>query len=643
MDHEGASVSNEVEPQTRGTRVPAAEPRTTRDARRGPSPESRVRLLRSLLALAVLVMGVVDVWSALLSHPSDRLLAIRRFVPTDVLDTSRTFTLMAGALLLVTAWGLRRGKRRAFVAALFLCAVSVPVNLLKALDVEEATVATALMFMLGVSGEAFRVKSREFSLRNLRAGFVFLGLGFVAYAILGCWVVTARLGQGGSLRLALAEAAYQTLGIGGGAIHLRPGLKVSQLRMVNWYLDSLSLVGVTFLVSIAIAALRPVTHRRQRGEDVRRVSELVERYGDSSVTSFALQPDVDYFFSANRRAVIAYRFEADTLLTVGDPIGPPDELPSLLEAFERHCREHDWGFAFFQARPQYLELYARRGWQALHIGEDPVLPVTRFTLEGSAIGQVRRVVRKLEGDGLVARMFVPDSNPFDPLDDPERLGDQMRAISDEWLRHHPGGEKGFCMGRFDLHTLDRSWLAVAWNPEALRVEAFVTWVPIPARRGWTLDLMRRRGDAPTGVMEFLVVKSVETARERGDALVSLSLSALVRVDEPPAPAAETLEASADADGDSSPEPGAPESGTESAAPVHAPHDVRDFPRVREFLMQHLARYYDFQNLFRWKRKFDPLYEDRYLVYPDAMSLPRVAIALVRAQSPAGVLSYLRGS
>src|SRR5438552_8245744 len=346
--------------------------------------ESRTSLKRTLLSLAVAAMGAVDVWSALLSHPSDRLLAIRRFVPTDVLDTSRTFTLMAGTLLLVTAWGLRRGKRRAFVAALFLCAVSVPVNLLKALDVEEATVAAALMFLLGVSGEAFHVKSREFSLRNLRAGFVFLGLAFVAYAVVGCWFVAARLGQGGSLHVAIAEAAYQTLGIGSGVLHLRPGLHASQLRVANWYLDSLSVVGVSFLVSLGIAVLRPVTHRRQRGEDVRRVGELVERYGDSSVASFALQPDVDYFFSANRRAVIAYRFEADTLLTVGDPIGPPDELPSLLEAFERHCREHDWGFAFFQARPQYLDLYAQRGWQALHIGEDPVLPTARFTLEGPA-------------------------------------------------------------------------------------------------------------------------------------------------------------------------------------------------------------------------------------------------------------------
>ena len=123
----------------------------------------RQRFTRRALALAVAAMGAVDLWSALLSHPSDRLLALRHLIPTEVLDTSRTFTLLAGALLLVTAWGLRKGKRRAFVAALLLCAVSVPVNLFKAFDFEEASAATALMFLLGISGQAFQVKSRELS------------------------------------------------------------------------------------------------------------------------------------------------------------------------------------------------------------------------------------------------------------------------------------------------------------------------------------------------------------------------------------------------------------------------------------------------------------------------------------------------
>src|SRR5262245_16975197 len=138
-------VATPVSPGSRGVRsVPGAAL---------PPPPSRPprshTVRRVVLSLAVAVMGCIDLLSALLSHPPERLVALERLVPTEVLDSSRTFTLLAGSLLLVTAWGLRRGKRRAFVAALFLCAVSVPVNLFKAFDVEEATVASALMLALG--------------------------------------------------------------------------------------------------------------------------------------------------------------------------------------------------------------------------------------------------------------------------------------------------------------------------------------------------------------------------------------------------------------------------------------------------------------------------------------------------------------
>src|SRR6059036_1987483 len=172
------------------------------------------RWTRHALALAVAAMGAIDLWSALLSHPPERLLALRRLVPTEVLDTSRTFTLLAGWLLLVTAWGLRRGKRRAFVLAMFLCALSVPVNLLKAFDFEEATVATALMFALGVSGDAFRVKSRSWSLGALRSGAMWGALALLVYALVGSWVLEHALGINPSLRRAFADAGYRMFGIG---------------------------------------------------------------------------------------------------------------------------------------------------------------------------------------------------------------------------------------------------------------------------------------------------------------------------------------------------------------------------------------------------------------------------------------------
>ncbi len=559
---------------------------------------------RHALSLAVAALGLVDLASALLSRPPERLLALRHLVPTDVLDTSRTFTLLAGTLLLLTANGLRRGKRRAFVTALFLAAVSVPVNLLKAFDFEEATVAAGLMFVLGVNGDAFTVKSRAFTFRGMVAPILAFALAFVVYAVAGCWLMELLFSpRDASLSHAIGEAIYQTFGIGD------PVLDVERHHsFVRWYLGSISLVGITVLLGFAAAVLRPARHRGRAQADATRVRELMRRYGDSTLSAFAIGDDVDYFFSANGRAVIAYRFESDVLLVIGDPIGPREEMPTLLEAFERFCREHDWVFGFYQVRPEHLRWYRQRGWNAVHIGEDPVLRAGRFTLEGSALGTVRRQVRKLEKAGLVVRHFVPGVNPFDPARDPDRLVDQLRAISHEWVKGKSGGEKGFCMGRFETEALQHVWLAVAWDPKAKRVEAFCTWTPIWARRGWAIDLMRRHRNAPTGAMELLVVNSVLNARERGDELLSLSLSALVKVTAPRGDATEPT--------------------------------VTEDP-ARAFLIQRLSRFYDFQGLFRWKRKFNPDFEDRYLIYPSTLALPRIALALVRAQSPGGLWSYMR--
>lgn len=551
-------------------------------------------------------MGAINLTSALLSHPPERLHALLRLVPTGVLDTSRTFTLLAGALLLLTAWGLRRGKRRAFVAALFLTALSVPVNVLKSFDVEEATVAAGLLFLLGLSGYAFTVKSREISLRAVRSRALWIAVGLAAYAVLGSLWVRVQVTGDASPGAAVAEAAYRLLGIGAPTLPIDAPRFARHHRMVAWFLNSLPLTGVTLLTLLAVSALRPVTHRGRHRTERERTRGLLHLHGGSSVSSFALEPDVDYFFSENRRAVIAYRFESDTLLAIGDPVGPPEELRPILHSFEIFCAEHDWRFAFFQAGPELLPVYRELGWKAIHVGEDPVIQVDRFTLEGSAIGDVRRALNRLSDAGLEARMYFPDEAPLDPASDPDSVYDQMRWVSAEWLRSRSGGEKGFCMGRFSASTVRESWVAVAWNPAARRVEAFVTWVPVWARRGWALDLMRRRADAVPGVMEFLIARSVEEARRRGDGMLSLSLSALSRSDDP-----------ADGRGDV------------------------ELDRTRAFLREHLARFYDFENLFRWKSKFQPELEPRYLVYPGPLALGPVVLALVRAQSPGGFSSYLK--
>ncbi len=588
-----------------------ADPRSTEPARgiRGVETSRRV-----VLSLAVAAMGLVNLASALLSHPPERLKAIRRLVPTELLDTSRTFTLLAGALLLVTAWGLRRGKRRAYVTALLLCAVSVPVNLLKALDIEEAVVAVGLMFLLGISADAFRVRSRGFSRASLKSGAVWFALSLTAYIIVGELALKWNYGVGTSLGLAFRDAGYYLLGIGRPVAIVTWPMPGAEARIVTWYHRSLPLLGLAFVLYLGVGSLRPARHRRRHRAEAAQVAGLLREHGDSTVSAFALADDADYFFSPNRRAVIAYRFEADTLLVIGDPLGPEEELMPLLRSFVQFCRDSDWQCAFFQARPERLELYRAMGFRWVHIGEDPVIRTAPFTLAGGVMGDVRRSVRKCEEAGVSVRHFIPGTNPFGPGSGSEYT-DELRAISNQWLHAHAGGEKTFCMGRFDEHRLDEVWLAVAWNGPHRRVEGFVTWVPVWARHGWALDLMRRRDDALPGTMELLVARSVEMARERGDALMSLSLSALARVGPEHAP------------------------GTDAVPALIPPQPDTD--RAREFLSQHLARFYDFKGLFRWKKKFNPEFEDRYLVYPGPLALPRVALALVRAQSPGGLASYLR--
>ena len=559
---------------------------------------------RVTLSLAVLAMGAIDVASALLSHPPERLLNLERLLPTSVLETSRTFTLIAGALLVLAAWGLRRGKRRAFVFALFLCALSVPVNVLKALDVEEATVAAALLFALGVSGEAFRVKSRELSWRGwTRFAFVAFVV-LVAAATAGAWWIERRFGGGtASLGDAFGAAISGLLGLGPDVALPHPADVGSAARTARWIAGALPVLGLGYACSVAALALRPARHRQRHEEGWRAIEEVARAHATTGVAPFLGAPDMDVFVSPTGRAAIAYRAEADTLLALGDPIGPPEEIAPLLAAFETYCRERDWQFAFFQASPELRAAYEARGWRVLHVGEEPVLDPARFTLEGGAMGDVRRAAHKLEQAGVTVRSFRPPEHAIDPTGpDGEAVLAGVRAVSHAWLAAHPGGEKSFGMGRFDARQLAHRWLLVAQSKEG-RVEAFLTWAPVPAAGGWTLDLMRRRADAPPGVMDLLIARSALEAKERGDLSLSLGLSALVSVN--------------------------PDQGPEEE-------------RVRAFLRRRLGAFYDFEGLFRWKKKFQPRFEDRFLVVPGALALPRVLYALARAQTPGGILPMLRG-
>jgi len=129
---------------------------------------------------------------------------------------------------------------------------------------------------------------------------------------------------------------------------------------------------------------------------------------------------------------------------------------------------------------------------------------------------------------------------------------------------------------------------------------------VPARRAWTLDLMRRRPDSVYGAMEALIVRSIEQAAGRG--IVEVSLGVAPRVI-----------ASGDASGAAD--------------------------RALRAMFWGLDRFQRSRSLHRFKAKFSPCWEDRHLAVPGPSTLPEVLIAVVRAHLPplSGAAVWLRSA
>lgn len=118
--------------------------------------------------------------------------------------------------------------------------------------------------------------------------------------------------------------------------------------------------------------------------------------------------------------------------------------------------------------------------------------------------------------------------------------------------------------------------------------------------------MRRVPDASPGVMELLLVRALERFRCYGAHVVSLGLVAMAD--------------------------------TSQEMPTMEQQLVR-LTTHRLHLMEHR------ETLFNFKQKFQPCWQSRYLVTNSRLSLPKIALAVLRLRnySDWGVARLLRGS
>jgi lysyl-tRNA synthetase, class II len=544
----------------------------------GSSSPGRRRL--RLLALAVSVTGLVNIVSALTPELGGRLEVVGDAITPEVTHLARGATALLGVALVLLGRGIARHRRLAYRAALALLVVSALTHVIKGLDLEEAVVALAVAGLLLRSSSLFTAPTPPARWRTAaRVAVVLIPTAF-AYGIAGFAIRSNRVTPEFSVPGAAHETAARLVGATG-PLHVHGGFG-------SWFPASITVLGFAVVIVIAVAVLAPVTERALAPAVERdRVRRIATRDDGDTLDPFALRHDKCYIFSSDGRAAIAYRYVNGVGLASGDPVGDPAAFADVLGRFLERCTACGWRPAAIGARGDHLGLYESAGLRARYLGDEAIIDVGEFTLEGRRMRPVRQAFNRTKNFGLSAELHR--EGELDPV-----LRRALVGISERHLAGAP--ERGFSMALDGLLTgRDPDCLvAVCRDAEGMPI-AFQRYVPCKAGTGLSLDTMRRDAVGPNGVNERLIVETVLWAREHGIRAVSLNFAAFRGLIEEDA-------------------------------------DLGPLESAQAWLIKRFNPYFQIQSLLTFNAKFNPRWVPRYLVYRSVTDLAPISVAALSAES-----------
>jgi phosphatidylglycerol lysyltransferase len=530
-------------------------------------------LMRLTIALATGLTGLANMLSIILPKPDwDIVLGTW---PVNIHYGMHKLIVVCGFALLMLTCSLIRGKRAAWSTAIIFLFLSTLFRLLSGGQVLTSILTCGLIVLLVICSRFFQARSDPPSLWR---GYLALlgGLGVVTLYTIGGFL----------LLYDQFEPLIDRYGIDHVLLRLftHAHLYLTHGTQAFVFGHVLPMLCLSAMIYGFVMVLRPVAATLFPGEQERQAAATLTRlYGKNSISYFALTKDKSYFFSASGRSVISYVLQGRVAVVAGDPIGPEEEMLATIQQFLAFCSEQDWTTVFWQVRDATVDLYRNAGLHLVKIGEDAIITLQTFTLAGNAMANVRSSAKRAEKEGI--RIVITHGH----VEDSEQRA-QMEHLSRTWLASKGSSEMGFSMGHFDPYGDDEQIYALAVDSNN-KLHAFVTFVPIYGRHGWALDLMRRAEQAAPGTMELLLARSIEYFKKEGSDIVSLGLAPLSN--------------------------------------VHRTDET--FVRTSiDFLTHHFGNPDKNRSLFTFKKKFQPQWESRYLVYSHTLTLPTVGWALYRA-------------
>ena len=525
---------------------------------------------------AVLALGAGIMLLVSGATPSDpeRFRWLVQIAPLALIEISHFLSSILGLVLVLLAFGLRRRLDAAWVATVAVLALAGVLALFKGFNWgQTATLVVIGVIMLPLH-PAFPRTSR-LTRMEITPGWLASALAVVIGAGVLSWWSYNHAEYSDTLWW---KVMADTSGDPSRSLRATAGVAIFLLGVGVWRL-------------ISTPATPPIVG--DHDPDFEKVRAILAAADDPEPSAnLALLGDKRFLFSASGQSFMMFGVRGRSWIALGAPVGRRDERLELLWRFRELADAHAARPGLYAIGPDLLPDVVELGFSIQKTGESATVPLDQFSLTGRRREVLRRNWRKAGETGACFEVLEPEAVV--------EILDELEQVSDAWLGHHAGGDKGFSMGGFEQRYMTEFPCAIVRNGGA--IVAFATIWPTCDRSSFSMDLMRYSDEAPKNVMDYLFVELMQWGREQGYDAFEFGAAPLAGLEDRP------------------------------LAPIMS--------RVGRLLFERGEELYNFRGVRRYKDKYDPLWQPRYIAAPHKWSIP-LLLADVSLLSSGGVAG-LRG-
>ena len=537
-------------------------------------------LMRILPALFLMGLGIINIVSVLTPAISERLIRLNDFLPVEVIHASNYLVMAAGLFLLVTAAFMLKGLRTAWWFAIVLSILSFFGHITKAIDYEEAMVALLVVIVLIVTRKEYYIKSNP-KIRNvgIQTSLLFTA-AIMTYGIVGFYFLDKKHFN---IDFSLNQSIWFTL---------QNYFLIGSTELVpvdSFAKDFLYSINVSGFLSMAFLVYTLVYSFRAKknvtvGEFVL-ANDLMKSSGNSSLDYFKTYKDKMIFLSESRKAFVSYRISGNFAVALENPVSAnSNEMEECIREFDKYCYENGLKSIFYRVPEESLEIYHDLHKKELFLGQEGIVDLSKFTIEGGDRKSLRNAINKLTDRGYKSTIHIP------PVMD--GVLQKLKSVSDEWLSDTGRTEIIFSQGMFIWEEMKQQKILTVESAEE-KIIAFLNIIPDYVKDEATYDLIRKTEDAPNGVMDFILIEFFNYLKSQNFTHVNLGF-----------------------------------------APMSGLNDPHNFPeRSMKFAYEKIRSFSHYKGLREYKEKFDPVWYNKYLIYQHDYDLLKVPAVLSNVIKP----------